>query len=844
MKRFDYEATKARLLKRMRINEDWANISEDSTISSILDVTAEGFSEVARYMEYLLNEKKWSHATNMSSLSSMGDLICRKKQLAKSSIGYVLVSHTDEDGTDRLSNLGRYFFDIDDNSNYDDLTNSNESTSQEEKSLVPWTSDNIYTIPKGTLFTSSSGVSFLSIAAVKSRTLKERWSDIQSDKTKLEAFYKSGGWNGIKYVKVPVIQGILKKISLGSSKSEKFESFIVSVSDMEDASNTISTRYLKFLVTLSTGIVEDWSLVRKVELAGPYDKVVEMIPQADNTVLFKVGNGITGKLLPEGSTISLQYLQTLGEKGNIASKYQVTSMEFPTGYTMIDPRTQTAKAFLSCTNVAPILGGANVEDEEEYRSEAPKSYLTSYATATANAYTQQIKKKSPVSILKLKVFPAEDASLESTALSSSIEEDTQVLNEISTIKNILYVTAISSTGEAIDNAQTTFIEPVLQSIGDIKGPNDSLEYLKPNFIKMAVNINVKTNNLTVSDSEIEENVKESILLKYGIYNTYFKSPLRSSVIIAKAKAFDFSTSIDLLLESIATTNYADISLESTSNNVNIVAIPFSYDKVFAVDQNKRGFKNYKQSSPYLLKAQISWKNDITKTDKNRTIFLYDERNRMSNPNSIEEAKVASSLSVYTSDIIINSPNLGQSVIFYDETKENFNDRYVRAAQFPYISDITFDTFMVKAKSFSNAPIEIRPYAIDSSGKNQVFLTENVSTELQVTTSGDGTVCYKRDNRFIDFVDVIFKENYDNYTSTDYSTGYLLLPLSYFEFDSALSVATTSTKKVELLRQLVKNFVDIKIYARPLVSDIEPENWIDFVSVDENDITIERENITS
>ena len=36
MKRFDYEATKARLLKRMRINEDWANISEDSTISSIL----------------------------------------------------------------------------------------------------------------------------------------------------------------------------------------------------------------------------------------------------------------------------------------------------------------------------------------------------------------------------------------------------------------------------------------------------------------------------------------------------------------------------------------------------------------------------------------------------------------------------------------------------------------------------------------------------------------------------------------------------------------------------------------------------------------------------------------
>lgn len=830
------------MLKRARINEDWANISEDGTISSVFDVTAEGFAENARYLEYSLGEKKWLHATNMSSLTSMGDLICRKKQLAKSSMGYVLVSHTDEDGSDRLSNLGKYFFDVDDSSNYDDLTKSSGSTAQEEKALVPWTSDNIYTIPKGTVFTTASGISFVSIAAVKSRTLKERWSDIQADSTKLTAFVKAGGWEGIKYLKVPVIQGIIKTVDLGAVTCEKYETFKIGVTNLENASNTISMRYLRFIVKLASGATEDWAQIRKIDLAGPYDKVFELVPQADGTSLLKVGNGTCGKLLPKGASVTLQYLETAGSNGNVGNKYQVTSMVFPSGYSMVDPRTNTSKAFLSCTNVVPLLGGTDAEDEEGYRQSAPKSYLTSYAIATSSAYEEQIKKLSPISVLKLKVFPASDAELSSSSVST--DDDTQVLNEVSTIKNVLKVTAISSTGSVIDNAKTAFIDPIVQSIGAMKGPNDSLEYAEPNLIKMAVNVKVKTEDLTVSDAEIKASVTDGVQQKYGIYNTDFKSPLRSSVVVAKAKSFDFATSIDLLLEAIATTDYSGITLQTTSDNVNVVAIPFSFDQVFAVDQNKRGFKNYKQSAPYLLKAQISWQNDTTKTDKNRTLFLYDERNRMSSPGTLEAAKVDSSLAVYTKDVIINSADLGQSVFFYDETKENFASRYVRTAQYPYISDITFDTFMVKAKSFSNSPVEIRPYAVDSAGKNQVFLTDNVATALQVTTTGDGTVCYKKDDRYIDFVDIIFKENYDDYTSTGYATGFLLLPLEYFGFDASLSVATSATQKVKLLRQLVKNFVSVKVFARPLVDDIEPENWVDFVSVDEDDVIVERENIVN
>jgi hypothetical protein len=847
MKRFDPTAIKNRTLKRLRPNVEWAILSEDGTISNVITALCENFAEIARYGEFLLGEKKWKTALNLSSLTTMGGLISRKQRRPRSASGFVVVSHTDATGANRLSNLGKYFFGIDDASDYDNLTKNASASVTAQKTLVPWTCDDVYAVPKGTRFLTGSSTEFIATESVQSRVLKERWSDIAADDDKLKSFYQAGGWNGIKYVKVPVIQGTVMTVELGKVASSKFETFCLNVPDIEDASNSISSQYLKFIVTLSTGKTEEWSNIQSILLASPYDKVFEtkQLPDGSGT-LFKVGNGITGKMLPEGSSVSVQYLQTSGAAGNIDKKFQITKIIFPDGEQMIDPRTNTVSAFLSCTNVVPILGGYDAEDEEEYRENAPTSYLQSFAIATRDAYTKQIKNYSPVSLLKIRAFP--DADFSTSSLSTTAEDE-DVINELSTIKNTLKVTAILANGEKIENATESFINPVIKSLADLKGPNDSLEYIEPNYIQLRAGLKVKTDNLNITDDEVKDNVKTAVSDVYSIYNTDFKESLRSSKIIQTAKTFPFATSVSLLLEAMAETKY-DINsvklVKTASNNVELAYIPFKFDKVFGYNQYKKGFKNYKVNSPYILKVNLEFINDAVKAStKNRTFFLFDERNRMGSTDGVtlEAAKSASGLKIFQKDSVSADSAIGR-VTFYEEERENFNDRYVRVAQYPFISAITDDAYMTKARSFSKEPYEIRPYKVDSTGKNQIFLSANVATSLQVAISSDSSVCYQADNRFINYVEVIFNENYDDYTSDDFCSGAIILPLSYFGFSTQLAGYTSAQDKEKLaaFTTLLKDFVKISVYAVPLIDDIETDNINDIIFIDDDDIIVEKEKI--
>ena len=128
MKRFDQEASKSRMMQRLQIMEDWANIMGVGTIGNILDVVADETAEVARYLEYLYNEKKFRNARNLSSITHLTDLIAYKRSLAKSAIGYVIVSHNDLEGISRLPNFGSAFFDLDQSSDYDEIIKNTKAS--------------------------------------------------------------------------------------------------------------------------------------------------------------------------------------------------------------------------------------------------------------------------------------------------------------------------------------------------------------------------------------------------------------------------------------------------------------------------------------------------------------------------------------------------------------------------------------------------------------------------------------------------------------------------------------------------------------------------------------------
>lgn len=101
------------MIASLRMKSDWALILGNGTIGNLIDTIAESEAELARFSEFELMEKKWKTAMNMSSLQANADLISYKRQLPKSAIGYVVVSHTDEEGNNRLQYFGNYFFDLD-----------------------------------------------------------------------------------------------------------------------------------------------------------------------------------------------------------------------------------------------------------------------------------------------------------------------------------------------------------------------------------------------------------------------------------------------------------------------------------------------------------------------------------------------------------------------------------------------------------------------------------------------------------------------------------------------------------------------------------------------------------
>lgn len=839
----------------MRVSLDWALLSENGVIAAIMDAFADRLSEVSRYAEYLLAEKKWNTAQNISSLNTQAGLTGRKSHRMRSAISYVIVSHTDENGTNRLINYGKSFFNLNDRSNYDNISQDPDPQDTiRSKALVPWTYDTPYIIPIGTRFISAGGVEFVSTEAVASRTLKEPYDIIINNAEKYSEFLEAGGWEGIKYLKVPVIQGKIKTTTLGVAEGSRFETLALSVSNCEDASNTVSQAFLSLKVN-STPLVpenaEEWVQTPNILLAGPLDKVYEVTNMPDYSgITIKVGDGINGQRYPVGATITLTYLETTGKEGNIDKKYQINTIAFPTSIQMIDPRTNTVSSFLSTTNINPMLGGLDAEDQEEIRQNAPLDYLQYYAIATTDAYEKQIKQYSQIGLDKVKVYAGDDIDL--VTIVGDTSDITRGPLIVNTSQSVLYVTAISADGTVIENAQDSFVTPVTQAMGDLKSPSDTFVYVEPSFIQLALNTTVYSNSTEQSDQDIIDIETAALQSAYSIFNMDFKTPFYDSEYVALTQSFPFVNYTESFIEAVANTSITAASVEQSissdpTNYPTLYELGFNFNSIFGNNLYYQGFKNYLQNSSYLLRIDLQFLNDpATAATKNRTFFLFDDRN-LYDPTALSLTLGAPTQDELTIELGKYYDQTGRRVVTNNapytpwirpkETLEDFNSRAARIAQYPYISKITDSVYMSSARDFSKSPFEIRPYIINSSGRNTIFniadVTWPITEESPVVPLPGDVQCYKRDWRYIDFLDITFLENYDTPTSDVFASGSLIIPADYFGFTNI-----DITDKEQFVGAL-NNFVSIKVYAQPLLTDLEPQAWNEIIFVADEDITVER-----
>jgi hypothetical protein len=799
-------------------------------------------------MEYLLNESKWENAQNMSSLTHMGALIGRKRQRSVSATGYIVVSHNDIEGVNRLGNYGSYFFSLDQQSDYDELVKNESASIVEKHALVPWTYTDCYTIPKGTVFVSNNGVEFFATTSVRSRQLREPFSTIKRSEEKLADFISAGGWDGIKYVKVPVMQGIQKSVTLGRSTGSRLEAFELDASDVEDASNSISEKQFSITTTSATGIEETWLEIANIRLAGPYDQVFEATLNSTGTsMIIKFGDVISGLIPAKDSLITCNYVSTRGTRGNVSTKYAIKKIQWPPGYIQVDPRTNLQDQFLTCSNVVPIQGGRDMEKEEDYKQNAPSSYLKSYSIATIESYEKAILKYSPVNILKMRVFPK--TSTVQTDLFKDVADADNLMLRLTTSQSSLGITAITHDGQKIESAQTAFIEPLVQSMGDLKGPTDYLEYVEPNFVQMAAQVTVKSSDLEVPDIDIKNYVKAAILDEYSVQNTDFGKPFYYSSVMERSSSFAFCNAVNIQLEAIATTKYDEPLMLATGDMKDqfatsvfdsYVCVPFQFDEVFGFTKNKAGFANYKQSSPFLLRVEIRMPNLTTSRD--RTLLVYDSR-LSGTETTFEDAKdmVLPGKPLQTTKLSVLQASK-DFIKLYDERSENFRDRQVRIAQFPFFENVCSDSNMFSIQSFEYSPYEIRPLVITQTGTNKEFSTNTVEQTLREPLVSGATVgqkCYKRDINYYEGFDVIFYENYERAGTQDFAHGYVVIPREYLGFGASLANIGDQTSAMDVLPVLLKDNVSIKVFARPLITDIELDDKEDIVFIDQDDIRVEK-----
>jgi hypothetical protein len=801
MKTFDANSIYQRLKARTRANGDFAVVAEDSTLNALLKSTADINSELARYMEYLLNEKKWDTAQNTSSLFTLCKMIGYKPHRKISAIGEVIVSHDE-----RLANYLTTFFDLNGASEEDlspgELTPNPTTTMTQH--LRPWSNrrngpnrinnDTLWSINEGDIFKTSSGATYLALETKEIKKYKTAF-------TTKELNSPNFTWEGYKYIRVPVIQGELKSTNItldSTAVVPDFLSITLESSSIENAATDLTSKF--FIVNVSSvnaQLAGIWNKVDSIISSGPYDKSFEVSTSSDfSKVYVKFGDNKSGLKPPPGATITIQYLSTLGLEGNIQKRLKINSLTsivvasgLPgAGYNgihgTIDPG--TALSTLYCTNDTPILGGKDFESIEEIRKYAPLDYLKSYTISTSDSYETKIKD----------YFSYVDKIIAYSG------QYTNPLTNLS--KDVVYLSAIDTNGNPIvlEKTGSQFLTDALKLIGKKKSPTDTILYQNPEIVKLRINSKIGISIKNISIVNLSKKISTLLFSKYSIFSQEFAQSIFLSDINKIIDANSYVLNSRNTIEAVHEIDFSDLSKCTYNYSTKMFNFAFNFSHIFANNPSFAGFKTkYDGNVTYLLRVDVIWK-ESGYIPLNRTFFLYDTN---------------------------------------ESKRELGSDTGLRVAQFSQISNVIFDNTTMSniIIPYSTSPKELNYYNTDSNGietgtsttnRNPLFVGGQISSSNPTRTAAATPQT----------VTITFSENHDISDST-YESGSISLPntggpgasfLAMFDYNGS-----TNEDLITYLNKL-NDRVTIKVYAQPRAIDIIPflENTI--IVANEDDIVIE------
>lgn len=501
MKRFDPEAIKIRLLNYLRQFSHWKNIQKDGATEQFLEALVEPFAEDARYGEYLLQELKWDTSRNFSSAKHIARLVGKKLNRPRSAIGTITVSHSDINGIARYKNLGVSNFAIDNRSDFDDIKQDTSLTdSIYQNALVPWTSEILYNIPVGATFHSKSGIPFVCAKKSQIRPWSSYWTDIKDSEGALATFKTNGGWEGYKYLTVPIVQGRLKTLDLGETNGKLGQVFTVSAMDIEAADNYYTKQFCYIEITLPDGTVERWEEVQHLSTAYSTDKVFEIEIRDDLLgTNIRFGDDRHGALPVPESYVTLHYLETKGSGGNIPDLFNFESAI--SGVNLPDvPGWRNLT--VGCQNMWSILGGKDLETLSEFKENAETAYANNYEILhTYTELLERINLVSPIPIIKPRV--------------SDILEETLVgSTKVYTYK--IGVSGLNTALKTFSSTERNLFQTILnKEINDRVLSNKAIKYYNPKLIKLDSDIECKLVEPTIKAEVLEAEIEDLLTQTVG-----------------------------------------------------------------------------------------------------------------------------------------------------------------------------------------------------------------------------------------------------------------------------------------------------------------------------------------
>jgi len=227
-------------------------------------------------------------------------------------------------------------------------------------------------------------------------------------------------------------------------------------------------------------------------------------------IQIEFGNDVFGKKLEIGDIVTLEYLETKGENGNILESGNVNQI---LGL-FTDANDQVVTLYAS--NISTIIGGTEYEEAESIRVNAPRSYQTGDRAMTRLDYQTLIIRSGAVD--RVIVWGE-----------TEVNEDRG--NPPGTYlpleENLVYISGfninpITLSGTTLTVAGQTFLR---DELNPLKGPTDIIRFVDTQFIYITFHCTIFVSDKRYSLEEARANVENGLRTNYSLENTAFRENL-------------------------------------------------------------------------------------------------------------------------------------------------------------------------------------------------------------------------------------------------------------------------------------------------------------------------------